>query len=254
MIRCVIVDDEPHARQLLRSFLSAHSDMEVVAEYGDGIAAVDGLRASRPDVAFLDIQMPELDGFGVVEVLGANALPLIVFVTAFDQHAVRAFDVNAVDYILKPFDQDRLDASVARLRARLAQGDPVGEGKRLMSTLDTMRQQARRYDRLVIRIGDRTFIQRVDEIDWIEADAKFVRIHVGSRDHVMRESMGRLEARLDPARFIRVSRSAIVNIDRISEIRPWFKGEYILMMQNGAKVTTTRSYRSSLTSILQEEE
>ena len=254
MIRCAIVDDEPHARQLLRNFLSEHEDIDIVAEYGDGITAVDGLRATRPDVAFIDIQMPELDGFGVAETIGLNMLPMIVFVTAYDQHALRAFDVNAVDYVLKPLDRERLNLTVTRLRTRLAQGDHSGQGARLASALDQLRQQTLRYDRLVITVGDRTFLQRVEEIDWVEADGKFVRINVGNRNHVMRESLSRVEARLDPARFIRVSRSAIVNIDRISEIRPWFKGEYILLMQNGAKITTTRSYRSALTTLLEGDE
>ena len=255
-IRCVIVDDEPPARDLLRAMLAEYRDVEVVAEYGNGAEAVEGIERERPDLVFLDIQMPEGNGFDVIGALDPASLPPIVFVTAYDQYALKAFEVHALDYLLKPFDRKRLALSVQRARDLAARprddraADREAESRRLMALVAMMRAQERSQERLAVRVGERTVLQRVDAIDRIEADAKFARIHVGEKVYTMRETMRNLERRLDPARFLRVSRSAIVNVDRVREIQPWFNGDYVLVMQDGSNVTTTRGYRDAVTRLL----
>ncbi len=252
-LRALIVDDEPPARELLRTMLGQVGDVDIIGESGDGADAITQIEKKKPDLVFLDIQMPEASGFDVVRALDPATMPAVVFVTAFDQYALRAFEVHALDYLLKPYDKERLSAAVNKVRKILArpQPDRDAESSRLLELLATVRMEAVQSQRLVIREGERTYFQRVDGIDWVEADAKFARIHAGERTYTMRETMQSLESRLDPARFLRVSRSAIVNLDRVKEIQPWFNGEYVLLMHSGAKITTTRSYRGALAEILE---
>lgn len=249
-LRCIVVDDEPPARQLLRLMLQDQPSVELVAECATGPQAVAGIREHRPDLVFLDIQMPQQDGFQVLQELSPGEFPAVIFVTAYDRYAVKAFELNAIDYLLKPFDDERLATAIGRARDRLAQRDRAELDRQVAAALAVLRAGDTDRRRLSIKEGDRTYLHRIDEIDWVEADAKYVKIHSGKRTYVMRETMKAMEDRLAGADFVRVSRSAIVNLDRIREIQPWFNGDYVLILQNGTEVTTTKGYRDELTRLI----
>lgn len=246
MLRTVIVDDEPPARELLAEMLAAHPDVAVVAEYGSGTEALRGVAEHAPDLVFLDVQMPGRTGLEVAAEMGGGGSPALVFVTAFDRYAVRAFELHALDYLLKPFSPARLAATLERVRGgRAAGGGTVAEA------VETLLGRGHGVRRLAIRVGERTYLRRMDEVERVEADGKLVRIHVGGTSYAMRETMKSMEERLEPGRFVRVSRSAIVNLDRVVEIQPWFRGDLVLVMESGAHVTTTRGYRDQLRGLLE---
>jgi two-component system LytT family response regulator len=249
-IRTLIVDDEPLARERLTAFLEASPDIEVIGECGDGLQALERIRSERPDLLFLDIQMPELDGFGVVEALAAEVMPVVVFVTAYDRYALKAFEVHAVDYLLKPFDRERFDVALGRAveRVRSRQGGDI-QGQ-LASLLADLRPKNRAPDRLVIKSEGRVLFLRMEEIDWVEASDNYVNLHVGTESHLLRETMGSLESRLPPDRFLRISRSTMVNIERIKELQPMFHGEYTVILRNGTRLTLSRGYRDKLQPLL----
>jgi two-component system LytT family response regulator len=210
---------------------------------------VEHIESDPPDLVFLDVQMPGLDGFGVVQAVGADRMPATIFVTAYDQYALRAFDANALDYLLKPFDDERLARTLERVRRRL--GAPAAEVARRVASLLHAVQERRRYaPRLVVRSGVRTRLIPVDRIVWIEAEGKQARVHLAGESHLATGGIGAVEAQLDPEQFVRVHRSAIARIDQIQEIQPWFKGEYVLLMAGGAQLTTSAAYRHRLRDIL----
>jgi two-component system LytT family response regulator len=251
-VRVVVADDEPIGRQRLVRLLQAEADTEVLAACADGEEAVEAIREHAPDVVLLDIQMPHLDGFEVVAALGEAQQPAVIFVTAHDQYALRAFEVHAFDYLLKPVDQDRLRDAMARA---VAPGTRTNQGtatSRILALLEELnaRERGRGRDRLVVRSPERAFFLRSETVDWVEAAGKFVHLHVGRSVHALRESMAELEQELDPARFLRISRSAIVNIDRIQEIQPWFQGDYVLILTDGTRLTSTRGYRDNMRKLL----
>jgi two-component system, LytTR family, response regulator len=244
-IRALIADDEPLARERIRLLLERDPEMVLVGEVGDGVEALAAIRARAPDLVFLDVQMPEKGGFDVVEELDPAALPAIVFVTAYDQHAIRAFEVSALDYLLKPFDEDRFARTLARAKAQLRGGDDLQ--RRTLALVEELRAgRPAHLDRLMIRSGGRLFFLRTDEIDWIEADGNYVRLHAGGASHQLRETITRLETQLDPARFLRIHRSTIVNLDRVREIQPLFHGEHRVLLQDGTELTMSRGYRDRL--------
>jgi two-component system, LytTR family, response regulator len=248
-LRAIVADDEPMGRQRLVRLLQAEAEVEVLAACETGEQALEAIRSHVPDVAFLDIQMPGLDGFGVVEALeGEEVLPAIVFVTAHDHYAVRAFEVHAFDYLLKPVDEERLRTALARVRERPAAADDTGQ--RVLALLERMHARERGLERLVVRTQERAFFLKTETIDWIEAAGKYVHLHVGKTTHPIRGSMAGLEQELDPARFVRISRSAIVNIDRIQEIQPWFQGDHVVILQDRTRLTSTRGYRENLQRLL----
>jgi two-component system LytT family response regulator len=249
-LRCVVVDDEPLARDLLRGMLEAYSDIEVVAECADGRTALRAIRKLDPDLVFLDVQMPKMDGFDLVQELDPETMPSIVFVTAYDRYALRAFEIHALDYLLKPFDEERLDRALTRARDHLGRADRGEELSRVLALLEDLGARDRYPDRIAIRRSDRTILQPVAEIDWLEADGKHVKFHVGDHTFAIREAMSRIERMLDPRTFLRVSRSAIVNVGRIREVQPWFHGDHVIVLQSGEQVTTTRTYRSSVNRLL----
>lgn len=249
-LRCVVVDDEPLARDLLRGMLEAYSDIEVVAECADGRTALRAIRKLDPDLVFLDVQMPKMDGFDLVQELDPETMPSIVFVTAYDRYALRAFEIHALDYLLKPFDEERLDRALTRARDYLGRADRGEELSRVLALLEDLGARDRYPDRIAIRRSDRTILQPVAEIDWLEADGKHVKFHIGDRTFAIREAMSRIERMLDPRTFLRVSRSAIVNVGRIREVQPWFHGDHVIVLQSGEQVTTTRTYRSSVNRLL----
>jgi len=250
-IRALVVDDEPLARRRLRRLLERDPDVETVADCGDGSAAVAAIAEQAPDLVFLDVQMPEIDGFGVLERLPAGRTPLVVFVTAYDQYALRAFEVSAVDYLLKPFDRRRFDQALQRAKARLAAEEAAGGfGRRTLALLEELRARASHCERLVVKAGGRAFFLKTDEIDWIEAEGKYVRLHVGRESHLLREPISTLEAQLDPRRFLRIHRSTIVNVDRVRELQPWFHNEYRVLLRDGTELMLSRGCRKKLAELL----
>ncbi len=232
-LETLIVDDERLARQRLRRMLDTQPDIAVVGECATGREAAEFLQQQPVDLLFLDIQMPEMDGFALLG-SGLPALPpLIVFVTAHDMHAVRAFEVNALDYLLKPFDQERLERCLQKVRAH-------------RESVRSQSERRPRPNRLAIRANGKVFFVRMDEIDWVEAADNYVVLHLKQETHILRETMNSIQSRLDPAKFVRVHRSRIVNVERIKELQPWFHGEYLIVLNDGTQITLSRSYRERL--------
>jgi two-component system LytT family response regulator len=247
-IRALIVDDEPLGRQRIRSLLKDESDLEIVGECGDGREAVAAIRDHQPDLVFLDVQMPGLDGFGVLEAVGPKYMPAVIFVTAHDSHALRAFEVHAVDYLLKPFDRRRLQQALQRARQQIEQREQtVGQYSALLEDVQSHR---RFLDRLVIKSAGRVFFLKTGEIDWIEAAGNYLRLHVGGEVHLLRETMSNLESRLNSGKFLRIHRSTMVNLDRIKELSPLFHGDYRVLLHDGTELTLSRSYRPKLQELL----
>ncbi len=255
-IRALIVDDEPIARRGIRQQLRRETDVVIVGECANGREAVAAIRKESPDLVFLDVQMPLLDGFGVVNAIGADVLPAIVFVTAYDEHAIRAFEVNALDYLLKPIDQDRFQKTLARIRRQL-NGSQPGELQRklqsLLHELDESKANSKRpkvLERVVIKERGRVFFLGVDEIDWINAQGNYVQIHTRDAVHLLRDTMNGIESKLDPRRFLRLRRSTIVRIDQIKEMHALFNGEYAVTLKDNTQLVSSRRYRSNLASLL----
>lgn len=241
MIRTLIVDDEPLARAMLRALLRTDQDFEVAGECENGAEAVGVLQRGGVDLVFLDVQMPELDGFAVLEAM-RGSMPRVVFVTAYDQYAVRAFDAHALDYLLKPLNPERFHGTLARVKAQ--RGEPLGMERRLQEFLD--RQRTASLERLLVRDGERLVFVRCEEVEWIEAEGNYIVLHVGKHRHLIREPISGMEARLDPRRFQRVNRSAIVNLDFVREMHPWFRGDYKLLLKDGTELKLSHRYRSAL--------
>jgi two-component system LytT family response regulator len=260
-LRVLIVDDEAFARQRLRRLLGSIEDVSLVGECGSGTDAVRAIHEDSPDVVLLDIRMPGIDGFGVLRDLPPERAPLIIFVTAHDEHAVRAFEVSAVDYVLKPAERDRLELALQRAREVRDRVSVAERYRRMMALVTeltsmparapsgaavvapkiiTSESGAAHPDRLVIKENGRVILVRTADVDWIEARGNYARLHVGRAVHLLRETMGSLEQRLDPKRFARIHRSTIVNLDRVKEMQPWFSGEYVVLLLDGTKLKLSR--------------
>jgi two-component system LytT family response regulator len=252
-IRALIVDDEPLARERLRSLVAGEADIEVIAECSDGAEAARAIERLSPDLVFLDIQMPELDGFAVLEAIEPELVPVIIFVTAYDEYAIRAFDVHALDYLLKPFDRARFHRALSRARAELMGGEKAEGRQRLAALLAELPAQGRYLKRIVVKSGGRVVFLSAEEIDWIEAAGNYVKLHVGEKSHLLRETMKRLEEKLEPQLFVRIHRSHIVNVDRVRELEPWFNGEFVVVLKSGAKLTSGRAYGHRLRQLLANE-
>ena len=244
--RVLIVDDEPLARERLRSLLSSRPGMEIAGECPDGASAVTVIQKLRPDLVFLDVQMPGGSGFEVIEAIGPSRMPLVVFVTAYDRYALRAFDVHAIDYLLKPFDRERFEQALARAQQQLERRSNGELERRLLELVQDLKTPQQRVERFVIKSGGRVFFVRADEIDWIEAAGNYAKLHVGAEAHLFRETMNTIESQLDPDLFFRIHRSHIVNIERVKELQPWFNGEYVVFLKSGARLTLSRGYREKL--------
>jgi two-component system, LytTR family, response regulator len=257
-VRTLIVDDERMARKRILTLLAADADVDVVGECTNGRDAVATIAAERPDLVFLDIQMPELDGFGVVQAVGVQRMPVTVFVTAFDQHALKAFEAHALDYLTKPFDRERFETSLGRakqqvqLRAAANFARTTAEDRepalnaRLIALLSDMERRQQYAERLMVKNAGRVLFLRVEEIDWIEAAGSYVRLHVGRDGHLLHEGIAALMNRLDPSRFARVHRSTIVNLDRVREMQPWFHGDAVAILRDGTRLQVSRTYREAL--------
>lgn len=252
-IRTVIVDDEPLARDKLRGFLVRHPACALVGEAGDGLAAVTLLEELRPDLVLLDIQMPELDGFEVLSALEGQSLPYIIFVTAFNDYAVKAFEVGAVDYLLKPVAPDRFDQALERAEARLGQGADPEFTRRMARVLEQIAPARPRVERFLVKERGRSSFVAVAEVDWIEAAGNYLKLHARSGTHLVRTTMKEIEARLDPARFARIHRTAIVNLDRVRYLEPSSHGDQLVVLQSGEKLTLSRRFRHRLPRTIAEE-
>jgi two-component system LytT family response regulator len=239
----MIVDDEPLARQRLARLVNAVPDVRLAGECADGVEAIDQIRSLKPDIVFLDVQMPEVDGFGVVEALAEHEMPLVVFVTAHDQHAVRAFEVHAVDYLLKPFDDERFTKALQRARTILEHGEKPGEAGRLMRMLKEFGTAGHGMKRIIVRSSGHVTFVRTSDIDWIEAQGDYVSLHYQGKRHLVRENIGVMEDQVRPQGFARIHRSTIVNISRVKELQPLFHGDYTVVMSDGTRLTMSRSYR-----------
>jgi two-component system LytT family response regulator len=245
-IRALIVDDEPPARELIARLLREEPDVEVVGECANGRKAVAAIERLSPDLVFLDVRMPGLDGFGVLAELPVERWPLIVFVTAYDKHAVRAFEVHALDYLLKPFEYERLRETVRRARTKMSEQDGPAQQKRLLALLEQLQSRAQAWDRVVVREAGRVAFLKPDEIDWIEAEGNYVCLHAGAKSYLLRETMNAAEARLAEKKFLRVGRSVLVNLERIKEWQPLFHGDSVLILKDGTRLTVSRVYRENL--------
>jgi len=241
-IRVVIVDDEGPARRKIKRFLAGQPDFEIVGEADTGIDAIETIRSEKPDLVFLDVQMPGLDGFGVIAELDTEPLPLIVFTTAYDQFALRAFEVHALDYLLKPFDQARFKTVLERARQllQLTRKDDLNE--KVFRMLEELRGRPRYAERLLVNSNGRSLLLAVDRIDHIEAARNYVNIHTGNESYLLRGTVEGIYQKLDPSKFIRANRSAIVNVESIKELQPWFHGEYRIVLKDGTEISWSRRY------------
>jgi two-component system, LytTR family, response regulator len=258
-IRTLIVDDEPLARRNLRVLLGKDPQIEVLDECRNGREAIKAINNLGPDLIFLDIQMPEMDGFDVLAHVGPDQIQAIIFVTAFDQYALKAFDVHALDYLLKPFDDERFARALERAKSQIAAREINKLSKRLFALLEereserkeSIQNQPDYLTRLMIKASNRVVLVRVEDIDFIEADGNYAKLHVGRKAHLLREKMHDLEERLDPAKFVRIHRSIIVNLDRIKEMQPHFNGDYIVVLADGQQLRLSRTRREHLEAKLQ---
>lgn len=241
-LRALVVDDEALARQRVRDLLRRATDIEVAGECANGLEAVKAIEELSPDLVFLDIQMPELDGFGVVEALGADRMPPTLFITAYDQHALKAFEVHALDYLLKPFSPQRFHQALDRAR-RWCTKATAEKPPDLEALLAGLRKERPWVDRLLVKQGDRHILVKTAALQWIEAEDNHVRLHVEGTSHLLRQTMAGILSRLDPAQFRRIHRSAIVNLDCIKEFQPWTGGDHVVIMRDGTRLTLSRTYR-----------
>jgi two-component system, LytTR family, response regulator len=259
-VSVVVADDEAVARRRLARLLRERQDVEVVAECSGGREAVDVIRRESPELVLLDVQMPDLDGFGVLRELQGDPLPVIVFVTAFDQYALKAFDVAATDFLLKPYESDRFHQAMDRALAQVQQRRGGGEDERLKRLLrEVLREQpAARPDsdgdeigahnRIMIKQEGRTHFVRAEEVDWIESDGNYLRLHVGPKNHLVRGTISSWAERLDPRIFVRIHRRFLVNVERIQEVQPWFAGDSLVLLRDGTKLRLSRTFREAFQS------
>lgn len=249
-IRAIIVDDEPLARRRIRTLLSRERDIELVDECADGTSAVEAIRRLRPDLVFLDVQMPEMNGFAVLRALGTELTAAVVFVTAYEQFSLRAFDVHALDYLLKPFHRRRFQEALRRVRQRFNHEHDLADVRvrlaALLASAETDAVRSGPIERLAIRTSTKVAIVRVREIDWIQGDGNYVRLHVGSAVHLHRQTMKTLVSQLDPNLFVRIHHSCIVNVERVRELQPWSHGDYVVVLDTGKRLMSSRTYSGNL--------
>ena len=249
-IQAIIVDDEELARSRLKYLLQAEPDIEVAAECKDGPKAVEAILAGKPDLLFLDVQMPEMDGFEVLKAIGEERRPTIIFVTAFDEYALRAFDTYALDYLLKPFNRARFRRALQRARLQIARETRDQVDYRLAALLKEVRAESKYLERLVIRSAGRVTFLLADDVEWFEGCANYVRLHAGKESHMMREKISTLDARLDPKKFVRIHRSSIVRIDQIKELRSTGDGDQVVVLHDGVRLKLSRGYREKFQKLL----
>jgi two-component system LytT family response regulator len=243
-MRVLIVDDEPLARRRIRALLRDANDVVIVGECGDGNEAIEAVNREKPDVVFLDVQLPGVDGFGVLNKVDPTILPVVIFVTAYDRYAIHAFEVHALDYLLKPFDKLRFHQALERARDQIHKSDAAAA--QLLRMLQSMREESHGNQRILVKSTDRSYFVFADDIDWVESTGNYVTLHTGKTAHLLRETMKGMEQRLDPRSFRRIHRQVIVNVNRIRELRSWFHGDYRLTMHDGTVLSVSRRYRRNL--------
>jgi two-component system, LytTR family, response regulator len=245
MMRALIVDDEPPARARVRALLEHEPDVCVIGECADGASAAAAISTEQPNVVFLDVEMPEQDGFEMLQSLDLSSELHVVFVTAYDHYALRAFEVHAADYLLKPFDRERFQRTLMHLRERIAASDWPETRAQLQRLIESV-TRARAEARVVVKTDGHLVVLDTDAIDWIAAQGNYARVHVGPQQYLVRETLVSLAQRLDPARFARIHRSTIINLRQVQELHPLFHGEYVVVLRSGAKLTLSRTYRDGL--------
>ncbi|NUN70265.1 MAG: response regulator transcription factor [Bacteroidetes bacterium] len=251
MIRALIVDDEPLAREKVLHFVTTEPDIEVIGQCANGQEAIDAILQHAPDLVFLDIQMPEVGGFEILQRLPQNRIPSIIFITAYDEFALRAFEFHALDYLLKPFDRERFHSAVQHARSSISsRPTPDVTAEQIAAMLQHLRHPTPTLDRLIVKTNGRIVFLRTEEIDWMEAAGNYVKLHTGSETHLLRETMNNLEAQLDARTFIRIHRSTIINIGKIKELQPYFNGEYTVTLTNNTTHILSRGYRDNFTAVL----
>jgi two-component system, LytTR family, response regulator len=251
MLRAIIVDDEPLSRDRIRELLEEHADITVVAECENGVEAVESIAGYAPDLVFLDIQMPGMTGLDVVRAVGPDQMPATVFITAYDEYAVDAFEANAIDYLLKPVGRERFSHAVERAVSRTSAASASVENERLSRLIAGLQEQQQSYpERIVVRTGTRLRLLPAADVDWIQSEGNYVRLHVGQNSYLLREKISDIEKRLDPRLYMRIHRSTMVNIERVVQAEVLFRGEYLLILRDGTKLTSSRSYRSNVQTLL----
>ncbi len=255
-IRTMIVDDEAPARTRIRQLLNNEADFTLIAECANGAQALEAIQREKPDLVFLDIQMPRLSGLEVCRLLAKDGirLPMVIFVTAYDDYALQAFEVHAVDYLLKPFDHERFQRALTHVRQQMTQRQRAVTDDRLAAVLQDLAPGSKKPERLVFKEDGRIVFIRPETIDWVEADGNYVRLHAGGNSHYIRETLASLESQLSPEKFMRISRSIIVSLDRIKELQPLFYGDYAVILQDGSRLSMSRTYRDRLEAIFQRRE
>ena len=242
--RVLIVDDEPLARDRIRALLSGDRQIEIVAEARNGREAIEAISTHTPDIVFLDVQMPDMDGFEVLQALNLEPMPLVIFVTAFDRHAIRAFEVSAIDYLMKPFDRSRFAKALERAKAHLKRpSDDAADTSRIVRMLEELKSGRRYLERFAIKTSERVLFVRAEEVDSIEAEGNYVRINVRETSYLVRDTINNVESQIDPRTFVRIHRSTIVNMNRVKELQTWARGEYRVVLHGGASYTLSRGYR-----------
>jgi two-component system LytT family response regulator len=249
-IKALIVDDETLARKFIRRMLKDDRDVEIVGECSNGKEAIAAIKKQTPDIVFLDVQMPEMDGFAVLESIGIERLPEIIFTTAYEQYAIRAFELHALDYLLKPFDQSRFQDAMKHAKGRFHSRDQKNERLQISALVDSIQKKRPHLERLVIKAGGRITFLSIDQINWIEADDKYVHLHADNVHPMVRQTISAMETQLDPKKFRRIHRSAIVNVERIKELQPLFSGEHSILLHDGTKLTLSRNYKDKLFELL----
>ena len=250
-IRTLIVDDMLLPRQRLNRYLKKEPDITIVGESVNGREAVAAIESLQPDLVFLDVQMPEMDGFEVVETVGVKNMPAVIFVTAFDQFALRAFEVHAIDYLLKPFDEERLKRTLDRARKIIQEPESGNLDERMRKLLEDFKTEPKYIKRLPVKNAGRTIYVHLDEIDWISAAGNYLELHVGKKTHLIRERLNMLETKIDPEKFVRIHRSTVLNIERVKEVHPLFNGDQLVILKDGTELTITRNYRENFVNILE---
>ncbi|MEO8665131.1 MAG: LytTR family DNA-binding domain-containing protein [Ignavibacteria bacterium] len=252
-IKVIIIDDEILAREKIRNFLNAEKDIEISAECKDGTDAIKKINSLSPDLIFLDIHMPGMNGIELIESFKGEFSPVIIFTTAHHKYAIKAFELFALDYLLKPFDKERFQKSLSRARSHLQTKAPTEHNEKIISLLKELKSQKepepKYLDRMVIKSAGRIFFLKTEEIDHIEAAGNYLRVYSNNESHLIRDTMNSIEKKIDPSVFVRIQRSAIVNINSVKELKPWFHGEYLVYLKNGTKLVSGRTFKDNLRKI-----